>query len=246
MNKTLLVFTILFAGIVCGLSAQSVEKLRPVSGRVMDAENGEPLAGGSVMIMAPDTTSMFAGSSTGTNGRFIIKDVKPGQYLIKISYIGYHNFYRPLHVADSTNSVAVGTVLLTPSSVMLETAVVKGQSAQVEVKEDTLIFNAAAFKVPEGSVLEELIRKMPGAEVADDGTIKINGKTVKKILVEGKEFFSGQKNMAMKNIPTEIVDKVKAYDKQSDLARITGIDDGEEETVLDLSIKKRHETRMVW
>lgn len=238
MYKTLLVFTILFVGIVCRMSAQSVEKLRSVSGRVMDAENGEPLAGGSVMIMKPDTTSMLAGGTTGTNGRFIIKNVKPGEYLVKISYIGYHNFYRPLHVTDSANTVAVGTVLLTPSSVMLETAVVKGQAAQVEVKEDTLIFNAAAFKVPEGSVLEELIRKMPGAEVEDDGTIKINGKTVKKILVEGKEFFSSQTSMAMKNIPTEIVDKVKAYDKQSDLARITGIDDGEEETVLDLSIKK--------
>jgi hypothetical protein len=92
--------------------------------------------------------------------------------------------------------------------------------------------------VPEGSVLEELIRKLPGAEVGNDGSIKINGKTVTKILVDGKEFFGNDKSMSMKNLPTEIVDKVKTYDRQSDMARMTGIDDGEEETVIDLSIKK--------
>jgi hypothetical protein len=131
-----------------------------------------------------------------------------------------------------------GTIILTPNSVVLEEAVIKGTLKQVEVKEDTLIFNADAFKVPEGSVLEELIKKIPGAEVGNDGSIKINGKTVSKILVEGKEFFSNDRNMAMKNLPSNIVEKVKTYDKQSDMAKMTGIDDGEEETVIDLSIKK--------
>lgn len=238
MYKTLFTLCILFASVIHHISAQHTDKWKSVAGKVTDSENGEPLAGGSVMIMLPDTTTMLAGSTTGKDGRFTVKNVKPGKYLIRISYIGYHNFYRSLNITDSTNTTTIGTVLLTPASVMLETAVVSGQATQVEVKEDTLIFNASAFKVPEGSVLEELIRKIPGAEVADDGSIKINGKPVKKILVEGKEFFSNETSMAMKNLPAEIVEKVKTYDKQSDLARITGIDDGEEETVLDLSIKK--------
>ena len=106
------------------------------------------------------------------------------------------------------------------------------------MKEDTFVFNAGAYRLPEGSNLEELVRKLPGAEVSEDGTIKINGKTVSKIMVGGKEFFDNDTKMAMKNIPTKMVEKIKSYDKQSDYSRITGIDDGDEETVLDLTVKK--------
>ncbi|MCM1312912.1 MAG: outer membrane beta-barrel protein [Bacteroides sp.] len=237
MRTILAAFAIILAGTL-SVSAQTRDRGKTVLGKVVDSENGEPLISSSVALMKPDTTTLVTGDVTGSTGGFSIKNVKSGKYIVKVSYVGYHNFYKSIEIKDSVRTSNIGTVLLTPNSVMLEAAVVKGQAAQVEVKEDTLIFNAAAFKVPEGSVLEELIRKIPGAEVSDDGTIKVNGKTVKKILVEGKEFFSNQTSMAMKNIPSEIVEKVKAYDKQSDLARITGIDDGEEETVLDLSIKK--------
>lgn len=209
-----------------------------VSGRVLDSEEGEALAYATVQIMKADSTSMVTGGTTNGRGAFAIKNVPVGNYIVKISYIGYHNFFRPLTVKEGQLEVQVGTVLLTPSSVMLQAAVVEGQVRQIEMKDDTLMFNANAFKVPEGSVLEDLIKKLPGVEVSEDGTIKVNGKTVSKILVGGKEFFGNDKSMAMKNLPSEIVDKVKTYDKQSDMARMTGIDDGEEETVIDLSIKK--------
>lgn len=209
-----------------------------VSGRVLDSEEGEALAYATVQIMKADSTSMVTGGTTNGRGAFAIKNVPVGSYVVKISYIGYHNFFRPLTVKEGQLEAQVGTVLLTPSSVMLQAAVVEGQVRQIEMKDDTLMFNANAFKVPEGSVLEDLIKKLPGVEVSEDGTIKVNGKTVSKILVGGKEFFGNDKSMAMKNLPSEIVDKVKTYDKQSDMARMTGIDDGEEETVIDLSIKK--------
>lgn len=210
-----------------------------ITGRVFDSEEGEPLQSCSVILTKADTTGMVTGGISNANGSWTLKNVATGNYVVKISFIGFHTFYRAIEVKPTTTgSLNLGTILLTPSSIELKSAVVTGQLKEVEVKEDTIIFNADAFKVPEGSVLEELIRKLPGAEVADDGTVKINGKTVKKILVEGKEFFSNDKNMAMKNLPTEIVDKIKTYDRQSDLSRITGIDDGEEETVIDIGIKK--------
>ena len=210
-----------------------------ISGRVLDSENGDPLQSCTVILTKSDTTGMVTGNVSNGNGNWTLKNVPDGQYVVKISFIGYHTFYRALKVEKQTAATQnLGTVLLTPSSIELKGAVVTGVLKEVEVKEDTIIFNADAFKVPEGSVLEELIRKLPGAEVADDGTVKINGKTVKKILVEGKEFFGNDKSMAMKNLPTEIVDKIKTYDKQSDFSRITGIDDGEEETVIDIGIKK--------
>ena len=209
-----------------------------VVGRVLDSEEGEALSYATVQIMKPDSVSMVTGGTTNGRGAFQIKNVAPGSYIVRISYIGYRNFFHALTVKEGQLEAQVGTVLLTPSSVMLQTAVVEGQMRQIEMKDDTLIFNADAFKTPEGSVLEELIKKLPGVEVSEDGSIKVNGKTVTKILVGGKEFFGNDRNMAMKNLPTEIIDKVKTYDRQSDMARMTGIDDGEEETVIDLTVKK--------
>lgn len=230
-------FTLLAMMMCATMCVQAQTLLR---GKVIDRETGETMIQSTVLVMTADTAKMVTGATTGADGSFNIKNVKDGTYVVKISYIGYHNFFRQITVNSATNggNQMLGTVLLVPNSIELQQAVVTAQLKEVEVKEDTLIFNADAFKVPEGSVLEELVRKLPGAEVGDDGTIKINGKTVKKILVDGKEFFGNDQNMAMKNIPTEIVDKIKSYDKQSDLSRITGIDDGDEETVIDLSIKK--------
>ena len=232
---SILLSTFLLICISTSISAQTL-----LRGKVIDSENGDALMRSTVMVMTTDTARMVTGGTTNEDGSFGIKNVKDGTYIVKISYIGYHNFFRAITVNRTTNngSQAIGTVMLVPNTVELKQAVVTAQMKEVEVKEDTIIFNADAFKVPEGSVLEELIRKLPGAEVSDDGTVKINGKTVKKIMVEGKEFFGNDQSMAMKNIPTEIVDKIKTYEKQSDLSRITGIDDGEEETVIDLTIKK--------
>jgi hypothetical protein len=121
---------------------------------------------------------------------------------------------------------------------VLKEALVTADVPPVTMAEDTMVYNSAAYRVPAGSMLEELLKKYPGVEVADDGTIKVNGKTVNRILMKGKDFFGTDKNMALKNIPAEVVDKVKFYDKDSDFKRVTGIDDGEEETVLDLQMKK--------
>ena len=127
---------------------------------------------------------------------------------------------------------------LEPDAVMLKEAVITAEAPQVTVKEDTLEYNSAAYRTPEGAMLEELVKKLPGAEIDDEGNVKINGKDLKKIMVDGKEFFGGDVKTGLKNLPVDMVDKLKTYDKKSDLARITGIDDGEEETVLDLTVKK--------
>ena len=120
----------------------------------------------------------------------------------------------------------------------MKEAVITAEAPQVVVKEDTLEYNSTAYRTPEGAMLEELVKKLPGAEIDDDGNVKINGKEVKKIMVDGKEFFGGDVKTGLKNLPVNMIDKLKTYDKKSDLARVTGIDDGEEETVLDLKVKK--------
>ena len=121
---------------------------------------------------------------------------------------------------------------------MLAEAVVTAEAPQVQVVEDTLVYNSSAYRTPEGAMLEELVKKLPGAEIDDEGNVKINGKDLSKIMVDGKEFFGGDVKTGLKNLPVDMIEKLKTYDKKSDLARITGIDDGEEETVLDLTVKK--------
>ena len=132
----------------------------------------------------------------------------------------------------------MGNVVVGADAIMLKGAVVTAMAQKVTLKEDTFVYNSAAYRTPEGSVVEELVKRLPGAEVSDDGTIKINGKEVKKILVDGKEFMTGDTKTALKNLPTSIIDKIKAYDEKSDLSKVTGIDDGEEQTVLDFNVKK--------
>jgi len=246
MKKLLTIaLMVVFAGLT--ISAQTTQTNQEkttkktkanVTGFVKDSEEAEALVRATIQIMSEDTTKMIAGGVTNTLGGYTIKNVEEGTYIIKISYLGYHNFTRKITVRNQETIHNVGTTLLIPNSIVIEGATVTAALPQMEVKEDTLIFNADAFKVPEGSVLEDLVKKLPGAEVDSDGTIKINGKTISRILVNGKEFFSNDKEMAMKNIPTEIVDKIKTYDRASDQERLTGIADGNEETVIDLTVKK--------
>ena len=237
MKKAL--FTLCYILLLSASAAgQSASDEYGVKGRVIDYETGEPLISCNVMLMTTDTARMMSGASTNKAGSFHIKDIKKGNFILKISYIGYENYFRPVKIEKRRDLTSLGTISMRPDVKMLQTAVIEGKLQEVVMKDDTVVYNADAFKVPEGSVLEELVKKLPGAEVDDNGAIKINGKSVSKILVEGKEFFANESSMAMKNIPTNIVDKIKSYEKKSDMARITGIDDGQEETVIDLTIKK--------
>ena len=200
----------------------------------MDDELKEPVIQATVALLGKDS-ALVANAVSNMNGQFSMTAPKDGNYTVKVTYVGYKTYTRAITV--SGKPVQLGTITIKPDAIMLKGATVTGQAAKVVVKEDTFVYNASAYRTPEGSVVEELVKRLPGAEVSDDGTIKINGKEVKKILVDGKEFMTGDTKTAMKNLPTNILDRIKAYDQQSDLSRISGIDDGEEQTVLDFGIK---------
>ena len=209
-----------------------------VSGLVWDSDLNEAMGQATVQLLSAKDSSFVNGGVTQMNGRFQLPAVKAGKYLLKVSFIGYQSQFKNLQLAANRPKHDVGRISLSADAIMMQEAVVVGHVAPVQMSEDTVVFNSAAYKVAEGSALEELVKKLPGAEVDDEGKITINGKSISKILIDGKEFFGDDQDMAMKNIPVEMVEKLKTYERQSDLARITGIDDGEEETVLDLSVKK--------
>lgn len=213
-----------------GAMAQSA-----VSGTIFDKETKEPLMQTTVQLLKNDS-SYVAGAVTAEDGTFKITVPNDGKYILRMTNIGYKNTYRNINVTESKD-VALGKIDMATDAVMLKEVVANGMAQKLVVKEDTFIYNAAAYRTPEGSVVEELVKRLPGAQVSEDGSITINGKKVNKIKVDGKEFMSGDSQTALKNLPTSIIEKVKAYDEKSDMARMTGVDDGEENMILDFGIK---------
>lgn len=234
--KKLLIWTVLL--LTATLSTYAQNKIVTVSGRVIEAGTKEPVELAAVQLLSLPDSAQVAGMTTSRQGYFSLSKQKPGKYLLKVSFIGYVTKIIPVQLTANVPAKKMGNIELATDAVMLQEAVVVAEAPQVTVVEDTLMYNSSAYRTPEGAMLEELVKKLPGAEIDDDGNVKINGKDLKKIMVDGKEFFGGDVKTGLKNLPVDMVDKLKTYDKKSDLARVTGIDDGEEETVLDLTVKK--------
>ena len=207
-----------------------------LTAEIYNKETGEAMTSAIVQLYSLPDSLFKVGATSDLDGKINLK-VNPGKFFAKVSYVGCRTITKDV-VIEAGKVCELGRIDLVPTGKMLDDVVVSEEVPPVVAAEDTLVFNTAAFRVPEGSMLEELIKKYPGVDIAEDGTIKINGKTVNRILMKGKDFFGTDKDMALKNISVDAVDKVKFYDKKSDFSRITGIDDGEEETVLDLQMKK--------
>ena len=230
MKKSILMMLLLLVSIA------SFAQERLVSGAIIDRDTKEPVEQVTVQLLKTDSTYV-TGAISNEKGLFHLNAPENGKYLLKITSVGYKPTVKRV-VIEQDKNLALGNVVVGADAIMLKGAVVTAMAQKVTLKEDTFVYNSAAYRTPEGSVVEELVKRLPGAEVSDDGTIKINGKEVKKILVDGKEFMTGDTKTALKNLPTSIIDKIKAYDEKSDLSKVTGIDDGEEQTVLDFNVKK--------
>ena len=235
--KRFATWTILLS--MVALSAFSQKQAAEVSGRILESDTQLPAIAASVQLLNLPDSTQSTGMASNSQGLFRLQ-AKPGKYVLKVTYIGYMPQLIPVQLTSTPKRM--GDIMLQPDAILLAEAVVVAEAPQVQVVEDTVQFNASAYRTPQGATLEELVKELPGAEVDDDGNVKINGKDVSKILVNGKEFFGGDVATGLQNLPVEMIEKLKTYDKKSDLARITGIDDGEEETVLDLTVKKEMNT----
>lgn len=230
MRKSVLTLLLLFIAMMM----QAQQHL--ITGAIIDKRTNDPVEASTVQLLRADST-YISGTISDENGLFSLQAPEDGSYLLKITSVGYKPTVRRIMMTQGKD-LAMGKININAEAIMLKAATVTAMAKKVVLKEDTFVYNSAAYRTPEGSTIEELVKRLPGAEVSDDGSIKINGKEVKKILVDGKEFMTGDTKTALKNLPTSIIDKIKAYDEKSDLAKVTGIDDGEEETVLDFGVKR--------
>ena len=215
----------------------SAKFLLNIRGTVFENEKLQPMEGAAVKLLS-ERDSMIAGVMTKQNGQFLLPGIPAATYTLQVSFMGFKTQKFRLTLPQRSGNFKVADVMMREDATMMAEAVVEGRLPEMTVIDDTVAYNADAFKLPDGSMVEDLIKKLPGIVQDENGGFTFNGKNISQILVDGKEFFGNNRNLVLQNIPAEIVDKVKAYDRKSDMARITGIDDGNERTVLDLAIKK--------
>ena len=216
-----------------------------LTGTIIDSESHEALPKATLQLFrieqkrnqtAADTI-FVGGTLTDAHGTFGFSNIGTGQYVLKTTFLGYkplrHDFNK-----QGNRTTDLGQIAMSPDVVQLSEAVVTANLPKMVIKDDTVVYNADAFRVPEGSVIEALVEALPGAKIDDNGSISINGKNVKRFKMDGRDFMTGNNDAVMKNLPSYVIDKVKAYDEKSDLAKLTGIDDGQEDFVLEFVTKR--------
>jgi len=215
--------------VILGLNAQA--QTTNVTGTVYDDVTKEAIEMASIRVLNASDSAYVGGGVTDAKGKFSI-NIKRGTYVVQVSFMSYISQHFKV---NARNGIAVlGDVYMKEDAVMLSEAVVEAKAPEIIVKGDTVEYNADSYKVQETAVLGDLIRKIPGAEIDADGKITINGKDISKILVDGKEFFSNDPKVASENLPAKMIEKLQVLDQKSDMARLTGFDDGEEQTVINL------------
>jgi hypothetical protein len=229
-NHLTIVFALL---LVLPLFAQK----NTVEGIVADS-TGTALPAATIFLMQRQDSVLASFGTSDNEGHFLLKRVAPGDYLLQVTYVGYQTHWLPLSVVPDAGKVDAGRIVLSPAGLDLDAVEVTGEHVPLRLKKDTIEYNAAAFKTQPGSVVEDLLKKLPGVEVDRDGNIKAHGETVQNVLVEGKEFFGKDPKIATKNLPADAVDKVQVFDKKSEIAEFTGIEDGRDEKTINLALKE--------
>lgn len=210
-----------------------------IKGQVTDTLSSV-LPSSTVMLLNPKDSSLVNFGVSDLKGFFEIKNVSKGEYLLKITFVGYSNYTKRIAIpADATVLIIdLGRIKMSPLTRQLDEVVVKGEKNPVTVKKDTIEFNAGSFKTKTNATVEDLLKVMPGMEVETDGTVKAQGEQVQRVTVDGREFFGRDPKLATRNLPADAIDKVQVFDKKSDNAQFTGIDDGQREKTINLELKE--------
>ncbi|OZC03372.1 TonB-dependent receptor [Rubricoccus marinus] len=206
-----------------------------VTGTVSDS-TGLPLPGATVVLMQPADSVLVSFASSRADGAFEVRRVREGAYILKVSFVGYQSATQDIEVGG--DALDVGSLVLQEAVDELGKLVVDGERVPIVLRGDTLDYDAAAFGTRQGASVEDLLRQLPGMEVEEDGSVTAQGQKVQRVLVDGKEFFGDDPTVATRNLPADAVERVQVYDKSSDTAEFTGVEDGEEERTINLELKE--------
>lgn len=226
-------FLLFFSFCLTTMMAQSTT----ITGTVISNGDGSFLPGAHV-ILVPSAGGPELDNLTDDKGKFVVNNIKPGDYLLTISYLGFTDYKKQLQI--TRRGLELGDIKLVESAYELGQVQVVGQAAQATSKDDTLQFNASSFKTNPDASAEELTRKVPGI-VIENGKIQAQGEDVKEILVDGKPFFGNDPAAALKNLPAEVIDKIQIFDRQSDQDAFSGFNSGQ--TTKSINIITRQDKR---
>ena len=225
-----------FCFFVCIVSF--AQKNGNVKGIVFDTIAKQPVPGATITVLQRKDSSLVTFTMTNSRGQFTLANVPFGDYRLLVTHVNYHNVNKYFEVSEAKKDIDLANIELSDKNKVLEEVVVQAEAPPVTLIGDTVQYNAGSFKTKPNAVVEDLLKKMPGIQVEKDGTVKAQGQEVKKVLVDGKEFFGNDPKIATKNLPADAVDKVQVYDRQSDMAQLTGFDDGQSEKTINLKLKK--------
>jgi hypothetical protein len=236
MRQFILLVTVILLGGTWSLQAQSKYTLQGV---VTD-DAGEPLGGASVMLLQAKDSILASFAITAPDGRFKFDAVAAGDYVFKAIFLQHTTYVQVIKAEGEQPEINMGSIMMVPESAKLSDVEITDERQPIRMKGDTIEYDAKAFKTLEGDNVEALFKKLPGVEVDNDGNIKAQGKSVVKVLVDGKEFFGDDPKVASKNLPAGAIDKVQVFDKRSEMADFTGIDDGTRDRTINLTLKEEY------
>ena len=215
----------------------SYAQLAAVSGNIRDTTEKKSLVNSSVILLRRVDSVLVRATRSDKNGDFFLKDLPSGKFLLRVTYPSYADYVEELELKDSL-VMRLPAIALILKSQLLQEVIVNGNRSAIHIKGDTVEFKADSFYTRAGANIEELLKRLPGIEVGKDGSIKAQGQTVPKILVDGEEFFGDDPTLVTQNLLADMVDKVQVYDKKSDQAAFTGIDDGERTKTINIKLKE--------
>ena len=232
--KTLLKYLLLFFMMLSSGMAASAQAIYSIKLHLTDAKTSGPVAFATASVTVKGEKTPLKYTLTDDAGNAVLTKLKRDTYILKAELMGYKTFTKEIVLEKN---IDLGDIRMEEDAEVLDAAKVTDVGNPIVIKKDTVEYNASSFKTSDNDMLEQLLKKLPGIEVGSDGSITANGETIKKITIDGKTFFLDDPQLASKNIPAKIVEKVKVVEKKSDQAMFTGIDDGEEETIIDLKLR---------
>ncbi len=199
----------------------------------LQEKDKSPVIGASVVLLNPSDSSFVKGTTSNENGFFTIENVNPKSYLVKVSYLGFNDYFKTISVNDN---LILDAIQLRTGAKKLQEVNIETQAVIATQNGDTTSYNSKAFKTNKDASAEDLITKMPGVTVVD-GKVQAQGEDVKQVLVDGKPFFGDDPNSVLRNLPAEVIEKVQVFDKKSDQSQFTGFDDGNSSKTINIVTK---------
>jgi Carboxypeptidase regulatory-like domain len=217
-------------------ASAAVAQTAQVSGKIADTAEKKNLANSSILLLRKSDSILVSHTRSNAAGDFRLTKLPGGHYLLLVTYPDYADYVDTLDV-DSAANVNIATIGMVLKSALLQAVVVNGSKGGMRIKGDTTEFTADSFHVHQGANVEDLLKRLPGIQVDRNGQITAEGQVVKKVLVDGEEFFGDDPTLVTQNFRADMVDKVQVYDKKSDQAIFTGIDDGVRDKTINLKLK---------